>query len=138
MLLNNNIQLNRNINLIMKIFLKQNNIITFAYFYNLSYINLYSLSISSYYTIYTRFIKIKVCKIHKNLIHIEFSIIYTNTMELARVTSPAKHFSLLRGCKSVDPPLARTRLLDFVNRGRSTAIARTRRNFRRAKEKART
>lgn len=72
MLLNNNIQLNRNINLIMKIFLKQNNIITFAYFYNLSYINLYSLSISSYYTIYTRFIKIKVCKIHKNLIHIEF------------------------------------------------------------------
>lgn len=59
-------------------------------------------------------------------------------MELARVTSPAKHFSLLRGCKSVDPPLARTRLLDFVNRGRSTAIARTRRNFRRAKEKART
>lgn len=138
MLLNNNIQLNRNINLIMKIFLKQNNIITFVYFYNLSYINLYSLSISSYYTIYTRFIKIKVCKIHKNLIHIEFSIIYTNTMELARVTSPPKHFSLLRGCKSVDPPLARTRLLDFVNRGRSTAIARTRRNFRRAKEKART
>lgn len=48
MLLNNNIQLNRNINLIMKIFLKQNNIITFAYFYNLSYIN--SLNIYFYYT----------------------------------------------------------------------------------------
>lgn len=58
MLLNNNIQLNRNINLIMKIFLKQNNIITFAYFYNLSYINLYSLSISSYYTIYTLIINL--------------------------------------------------------------------------------
>lgn len=58
MLLNNNIQLNRNINLIMKIFLKQNNIITFVYFYNLSYINLYSLSISSYYTIYTLIINL--------------------------------------------------------------------------------